>query len=138
MIQITPDIILQDSDISFEFVRASGPGGQHVNKVATAVQLRFNTRGLQADVYTRLKQLAGKRMTAEGIVIIQAKQFKSQERNRQDAIERLIALLRKAAKKTKPRRKTRPTLAAKKRTLAAKQHRSRLKRTRGRVSINDD
>jgi len=138
MIQITPDITIHENEISYDFVRASGPGGQHVNKVATAVQLRYDPKGLPANVCARLKTLAGKRMTAAGIVIIQASRFKSQERNRQDARERLAALVAKATQKPKYRRKTRPTLASKARTLAAKQHRSRLKRSRQRILTTDE
>ncbi len=137
MIRITPEISIQKNNICYEFVRASGPGGQHVNKVATAVLLRYNANELPAFIQTRLKKLAGKRMIASGEIIIQASRFKSQERNRQDALDRLVNLIRKAAQKPKSRRKTRPTLASKERTLATKQHRSRLKRTRQRVSTTD-
>ena len=137
MIRISSQISIHENDISFDFVRASGPGGQHVNKVATAVQLRYDAKGLPPDVYKRLKSLAGKRMRASGEVLIQARRFKSQERNRQDAIDRLVALIRKAVTKPKKRRKTKPTLASKERTLAAKQHRSRLKKSRQRVTTSD-
>ena len=137
MIQVTPHITIHENDISFDFVRASGPGGQHVNKVATAVQLRYDAKGLPAHVYKRLKSLDGKRMNTSGEVLIRARRFKSQERNRQDALDRLAALIRNAAKKPKKRRKTKPTLASKERTLAAKQHRSRIKQTRKRVSTSD-
>ncbi len=137
MIRITPNITIHENEISFDFVRASGPGGQHVNKVATAVQLRYDAKGLPQDVHKRLKSLAGKRMSSSGEVLIQARRFKSQDRNRQDARDRLVALIRKAATKPKKRRKTKPTLASKERNLAAKQHRSRLKRSRQRVTNSD-
>ena len=141
MIQITPNIQIHENDMTFDFIRASGPGGQHVNKVSTAVQLRFDARqskGLSLEVYHRLKKLAGKRMTDDGVLIIQARRFRSQEKNRQDALDRLVTLVRKATEKPKPRKKTRPTRASKERKLAAKQLRGRLKKTRQRVSITGD
>jgi ribosome-associated protein len=141
MIQVTPEILIDENEIHFDFVRASGPGGQHVNKVATAVQLRWNARlseAISAAVYTRLKQLAGKRLSAEGILVIQAGRFRSQERNRQDAVERLVRLIRKAAEKPKPRRKTRPTKASKEKTLAEKKHRGRIKEKRRPVIRMDE
>ena len=141
MIQITPYIQIHENDMTFDFIRASGPGGQHVNKVSTAVQLRFdarNSRGLSPEICHRLKKLAGKRMTDDGVLIIQARRFRSQEKNRQDALERLVALVRKATEKPKPRKKTRPTKASKERKLATKQLRGRLKKTRQRVSRTDE
>jgi len=141
MIQVTPNIQIHENEITFDFIRASGPGGQHVNKVCTAVQLRFDARqskGLTPEVTHRLKKLAGKRMTDDGHLIIQASRFRSQEKNRQDAMERLVALIRKASEKPKPRKKTKPTRASKERKLAAKQMRSRLKKTRRRVLRTDE
>jgi len=133
MIQITDTIAIEESELKEEFVRASGPGGQNVNKVATAVQLRFdvaNSSSLPEDVRARLVRLAGSRMTEEGVLIINARRFRSQDRNRQDAIERLVALIRKAAEKPKVRRKTRPSKAAKARRLEGKRRRSEKKRLR--------
>ena len=140
MIELTPNIQIHENDLTFDFIRASGPGGQNVNKVSTAVQLRFDalqSGRLSPEVYHRLKKLAGKRMTEDGVLIIQARRFRSQEKNRQDALQRLVALIRKATEKPKPRKKTRPTKASKERKLAAKQLRGRLKKTRQRVSRTD-
>jgi ribosome-associated protein len=141
MIYITRTISLDEHEIHQEFIRASGPGGQNVNKVATAVQLRFdagNSPSLPDDVRARLIRLAGKRMTDEGILIMDARRFRTQERNRQDAIDRLVVLIRKAAEKPKPRRKTRPPLALKRRRLEAKRQRGETKRLRRPVSPSED
>lgn len=133
MIRISYNVELDENDISFDFVKSSGPGGQNVNKVATAVQLRFDVHGaarMPHDVKIRLKTLAGKRMTDDGILIIQASRFRKQEQNRQDALERLIQLVRTAAIKPKSRVRTRPTKASKERTLSSKKRRGRLKKLR--------
>ncbi|HQX17104.1 MAG TPA: alternative ribosome rescue aminoacyl-tRNA hydrolase ArfB, partial [Anaerolineales bacterium] len=115
MIQISPSIHIRENELRFDYVRASGPGGQNVNKVATAAQLRFDVRksSLPEEVKSRLIRLAGKRVTEEGVLLIEAKQFRAQEQNREDAIQRLIALVKKALIKPKPRKKTKPTKAAK-------------------------
>ncbi|MCC6299395.1 MAG: aminoacyl-tRNA hydrolase [Anaerolineales bacterium] len=132
MLEITPSIIINESELHFDYVRASGPGGQNVNKVATAVQLRFDVRAssLAEDVKKRLLHLAGMRATSEGILLIEAKRFRTQEQNREDAIARFAALIRKAAVKPKTRKKTKPTKASKEKRLEAKKRRGEIKKLR--------
>jgi ribosome-associated protein len=133
MIGITPAITLSDDEIKFSFIRASGPGGQNVNKVATAVQLRFDiarSRSLSEPVRRRLTTLAGKRVSSDGILVITAQRFRSQERNRNDALSRLISLIREAAQPPKARKPTRPTRASRRRRLEIKRLRGDLKRRR--------
>ncbi len=141
MIQITPSLAIDESEIQEDFIRTSGPGGQNVNKVATGVQLRFdvvNSPSLPEEVRERLIRLAGRRISKEGILRIDARRFRTQEQNRRDALDRLIKLIRKASEEPKPRRKTKPSPASKERRLEIKRHRSEIKRTRRSVSPSED
>lgn len=138
MIEVSPNIRINDNELRFGFIRASGPGGQNVNKVATAVQLRFDVRAssLPEEVKSRLIHLAGNRVTDDGVVLIEAKQFRTQEQNREDAIQRLIALVRKALVKPKARKKTKPTKAAKEKRLKTKKQRGEIKKSRQTKSFD--
>ena len=133
MIQITDAIAIEDREVEESFVRAAGPGGQTVNKVATAVQLRFDVRrspSLPEDVRARLVKLAGRKLTQEGVLVITAQRYRTQDRNRQDALERLVALLRRAAERPTPRRPTKPTAGVRRRRLEAKSRRAGIKKLR--------
>lgn len=133
MLHITSRIRVGESEIEERFIRASGPGGQKVNKTASAVQLRFNVAdspSLPEAVRQRLRQVAGRRMDKAGVLTIEAKRYRDQSRNREDALERLVKLIRRAAERTAPRRPTQPTAAARRRRLDDKRKRSDLKKTR--------
>ena len=139
MIYVTDAIAIDEGEIEIRQVKASGPGGQHVNKTSSAIELRFdvdNSPSLTPDVKARLTKIAGSRMTLEGELLIFAQSHRSQEMNRQDAIGRLIALIQRAAEAPKPRKKTRPTKASKERRLASKSRRAEVKSMRGRPDFD--
>ena len=141
MIRVTPSISINEKEVLLDFIHSSGPGGQNVNKVATAVQLRFDVRNspsLPVDVRNRLIRLGGKRISSEGVLIINARRFRTQERNRQDSIERLIELISRAAEKPRTRHKTKPTMASKRRRLEKKRRHGAIKRLRRSVSYQED
>jgi ribosome-associated protein len=141
VLQITPAIALDENEIQEEFIRSSGAGGQNVNKVATAVQLRFDissSASLPDSVKQRLMRLVGKRMTQDGVLVIKAQSHRTQERNRQEARERLAEFIRQAAVKPVVRRATKPTAASQRRRLQAKKQRSQTKRARSDIPENED
>ena len=141
MIPIPPNIELDEAELEFSFIRASGPGGQNVNKVATAVQMRFDARrspSLPNDVSTRLQKLAGSRLTNDGVIVITANRFRTQDRNKADAIDRLVELIARAAEPPPPpRKKTRPSKAAKAKRVDSKVRRGAVKAMRGRPGPSD-
>jgi len=140
MIQVTATIGIDESELEERFVRSPGPGGQKVNKVATAVQLRFDavhSRSLPETVRQRLIDLADRRIGADGIITISAHRFRTRERNREDALQRLVDLIRRAAHEPKPRRKTKPTRASRERRLSGKRERAQTKRLRTRVTADE-
>jgi ribosome-associated protein len=140
MIQVCPSLAIDEREIHFEFVRASGPGGQNVNKVSTVVRLRFHIRACAAlpeDVRRRLRSLAGSRVGGEDVLRIEARRFRTQGANRQDAVERLVRLLRQAAEKPRTRRPTKPSAASRLRRLEAKRRRGRTKQSRRPLGPTD-
>lgn len=137
MLRITQDLSIRETELKLDFVRSSGPGGQNVNKVATAVQLRFDalrSPSLPEEVRRRLLRIAGKRVSKEGVLVIDARRFRTQERNRQDAVERLVEWIRRAAEEPKKRIRTRPTLRSKEHRLEGKRQRGEIKRLRKAIS----
>jgi len=141
MFEITPSIHINENELGFTFIRADGPGGQNVNKVATAAQLRFdvaNSPSLPDEVKARLIKLAGKRVTHGGVLIIEARRYRAQEQNKEDALERFRKLVRISLEKPKPRKKTRPTKASQEERIRQKKHKGKIKRTRGLQSFDGE
>ena len=139
MLEITSTLSIDERELQIDFVCASGPGGQNVNKVATAAQLRFDVRGsasLPEEVKSRLIRLGGSRVTLDGVLVLEAKRHRTQEQNRADALRRFVELVQKATEKPKPRRKTKPTLASKEQRLKGKKIRAEIKKTRGSKSFD--
>ena len=141
MIKINPSIYLDENELNFSFIKASGPGGQNVNKVATSAQLKFdvkNSSALSEEIKEKLVKIAGKKMTSKGLLIIEAKRFRTQERNKDDALNRLINLIILASKVKKKRKKTKPTKASSEKRIDIKKQKSAKKQLRKRVSKNTE
>jgi ribosome-associated protein len=141
MVEDNPSIKIDENELEFSFIRSTGPGGQNVNKVATAVQLRFSvlqSNSLTGDVKSRLIKLAGNKMTDEGILVIEAKRYRTQESNREDALARFYALVQKALQEPKPRKKTKPTQVSQEERLKAKKRRGEIKRSRSKQSFEQE
>ncbi len=141
MIHITDTFALNENEIQLEFIKATGPGGQNVNKVSSAVQLRFDAAGSSAisdEIYERLKKIAGRRMTTTGMLMIKANRFRSQEQNRQDAVNRLVLMIQRAMETPKQRRPTKPSAASRQRRLATKRHRGEIKRRRKKIGHSEE
>lgn len=141
MISVTPGVRLDESELKFEFVRSSGPGGQNVNKVSTAVQLRFDVKrspNLNEAIKERLAKLAGRRMSTDGVLVIHASAFRSQEKNREDALRRLSELIARASHVPRKRKRTKPTFASKTKRLESKKKRSKVKEMRKSVFHSSD
>lgn len=140
MLEISPEILIDESEIHLEFMQSSGPGGQNVNKVASAVQLRFDTNSpaLPPEVSQRLRKLAGKRLRTDGVLVMESSRFRSQLQNRQDVVERFVNLVRMASETPKTRRKTEPSSEVKRRRLEAKRRRSEIKRSRRKATEGEE
>lgn len=141
MIKINSNINLDENELSFSFIRASGPGGQNVNKVSTAVQLKFdviNSNNLDETIKQKLLKISGSRSTKDGAILIEAKRYRTQEKNKQDAIDRLVKLIQKATEIKKKRKKTRPTKASSEKRIEGKKKKSRLKKQREKINKNHE
>ena len=138
MVQITSTLKIDERELQFEYIRASGPGGQNVNKVATAVQLRFNISdsSLSDNIKSRLIKLAGKKITNDGVLVIEAKRFRTQEQNREDALHRFVELVYRSTKKPKSRIKTKPTKASREKRIKVKKQRGEIKKSRQNRSFD--
>ncbi len=140
MIQVTKNISIAEDEIEEHFIRAPGPGGQNVNKVESAVQIRFDAAAspnLPEEILPRLRRLAGRRMTGAGVILLTARKYRSQERNRQDGLQRILELIQKASVRPRTRKPTKPSGAARRRRMERKKKRGDIKKTRGKVNFSD-